>query len=147
MLELLLVLQCVLYVVLCPYTKVEESFNLQAVHDILYHGTNLSEYDHHEFPGVVPRSFIGPLVVAGLSYPLVNVAGLCGASKHISQYIVRSVLGVCVCLAMIAFSRAVKKWLGPLVATLTLLQARRNRSGWSGHGRTNIWASLRKKLS
>ena len=43
MLELLLVLQCVLYVVLCPYTKVEESFNLQAVHDILYHGTNLSK--------------------------------------------------------------------------------------------------------
>ncbi len=60
-----------------PYTKVEESFNIQATHDILTYGvpTQNSElrfraqYDHMTFPGAVPRTFVGALVLSGIAKP------------------------------------------------------------------------------
>lgn len=61
----------------CPYTKVEESFTIQAVHDILSYGVGpnaLIRYDHQAFPGAVPRSFIGPLLLAAISFPFITLS-------------------------------------------------------------------------
>ena len=56
-----------LYAVLAPFAKVEESFHLQATHDALALGlARLREWDHHDFPGVVPRSFLGALALDAL---------------------------------------------------------------------------------
>ncbi|KAH9879196.1 hypothetical protein J1614_002635 [Plenodomus biglobosus] len=95
-----------------PYTKVEESFNIQAIHDILIHGIPAenadqfltANYDHVSFPGSVPRTFAGALVLSGLSRPFVwlvrDVAQL--------QLLVRGVLGMLNAAALIAFGRSVQ---------------------------------------
>jgi alpha-1,6-mannosyltransferase len=72
-----------IHLVASPYTKVEESFNIQAIHDILVHGIPTenadqfltANYDHVSFPGSVPRTFAGALVLSGLSRPFVGFLG------------------------------------------------------------------------
>ncbi|KAG8391492.1 hypothetical protein BUALT_Bualt01G0193300 [Buddleja alternifolia] len=92
------------YVFMAPYTKVEESFNVQAMHDILYHRHHIDKYDHLEFPGVVPRTFIGALLVSIFTSPFVLVASLLQLPKIYSLYAVRLVLG-CVILSTLRFFR------------------------------------------
>ncbi|KAL9590475.1 MAG: hypothetical protein Q9203_000703 [Teloschistes exilis] len=75
-----------IHLIYAPYTKVEESFNIQATHDILNYGikdlifpTEAGElrlkdhYDHLTFTGPVPRTFVGALALAGASWPLTKI--------------------------------------------------------------------------
>ncbi|UJR31419.1 hypothetical protein I4U23_018912 [Adineta vaga] len=90
---LLLFIVCLIHLLICPFTKVEESFNLQAIHDLLIHRLNISNYDHLEFPGVVPRSFLGPILIAILTWPFSDSSN---DHRLYLQYIVRTILGLLV---------------------------------------------------
>ncbi|KAJ3768450.1 alpha-1,6-mannosyltransferase subunit, partial [Lentinula raphanica] len=108
-----------LHVYLAPYTKVEESFNLHAVHDVLMYGVGTREgvdcYDHFKFPGPVPRTFIGSLVLAGVSYPVIWVLNLLGfvTKKYHLQVIVRLTLSTLNALSLSFLRRSLSRRFGP----------------------------------
>lgn len=85
---LLLPTVILIHLLVAPYTKVEESFHVQATHDILVHGfpsdkadLNRNNYDHFAFPGAVPRTAVGAAVLAKLSYPMIAFSS--GLRSHI----------------------------------------------------------------
>lgn len=85
------------HVLYSPYTKVEESFELHAVHDFLAYGlrpANLHKWDHLQFPGAVPRSFLPPVALGMLTYPFAYVFTSLGLirTKLGLQVLVRCVL-------------------------------------------------------
>ncbi|KOS22496.1 putative Dol-P-Man:Man(7)GlcNAc(2)-PP-Dol alpha-1 [Escovopsis weberi] len=102
-----------LHLLVSPHTKVEESFNLQATHDILVYGIPLRDplrlqaFDHSSFPGAVPRTFVGPVVLAGLSQLLIELVGF----QH-AQLVARGVLGVFNAASLLVFRRCLSRAFG-----------------------------------
>ena len=111
-----------LYLFLCPFTKVEESFNMQATHDLLTMPLSLESFDHLEFPGVVPRTFLGSIALASTSFPfhylLHNVLHL---PKFYSLYLCRGMLGLFCWDAFVSFRRGVSYRFGERAGRLTVL--------------------------
>ncbi|EMG45928.1 putative Dolichyl phosphate-D-mannose protein [Candida maltosa Xu316] len=103
------------HLIISPYTKVEESFNIQAVHDILKYGVfpieNIDNYDHKQFPGAVPRTFIGSLVLAGLTKPFLAFSAFLGTELqgYEVQTLVRGILGLVNALMLIRLRDSINR--------------------------------------
>ncbi|EFQ98635.1 Alg12p [Nannizzia gypsea CBS 118893] len=121
-----LVISCVIGTVflwLSPFTKVEESFNIQAAHDILKYGVPslgnplpvLNQYDHVSFPGSVPRTFVGAVLLAGVAQPVIRITG------GDPQAIVRGVLWFINFLALGGFAGTLSRAFGPTTGIWYLL--------------------------
>ncbi|KAA1476212.1 alpha-1,6-mannosyltransferase subunit [Dentipellis sp. KUC8613] len=135
------------HVLLAPYTKVEESFNLHATHDILFYGVSppaLPNYDHFTFSGAVPRSFLGSLALAYISTPVIHLATHFEllSSKFDTQVLIRLVLATLNALPLCLLRRAVGRRFGRptglLFALLTSTQF--HLPFWMGRTLPNMFA-------
>lgn len=97
-----------IHILVAPYTKVEESFNIQAIHDMLFYGSHLAYYDHNEFPGVVPRTFVGALAISIIIKPA--QVFITFDSKFDYQIIVRGLLGAINGFFLIKLRHSIEEW-------------------------------------
>ncbi|CAM9011782.1 unnamed protein product [Wickerhamomyces anomalus] len=96
-----LVLIITIHLFNAPFTKVEESFNIQAIHDLLTYGFDISKFDHTVFPGAVPRTFVGSLALAFIIKPVQWLIQSDITDLDV-QVLVRGALGVINALGLIA---------------------------------------------
>ncbi|KAI9000476.1 Alg9-like mannosyltransferase family-domain-containing protein [Trametes punicea] len=136
-----------MYVSLAPYTKVEESFNLHATHDVLMYGIrrqSLDNYDHFVFPGAVPRTFIGSILLAWISRVGIRVALMATnfSDKMDVQVLVRllltSINASGLCLVRRAVSRRFGGPTGVLFVIFTCTQF--HLPFWMGRTLPNMFA-------
>lgn len=100
-------------------TKVEESFNVQACYDLLFKSwRNVKSFDHIEFPGVVPRTFIGPLYLTAIARPLISIFSL---SRLTSLLVVRGVLSATLCLTFVHIRMSATRTFSARTGTLFML--------------------------
>ncbi|KAG9103790.1 dolichyl-P-Man:Man(7)GlcNAc(2)-PP-dolichol alpha-1,6-mannosyltransferase [Ceratobasidium sp. 370] len=137
------------HVLLAPYTKVEESFNLHATHNVLAYGVSPSAlplYDHFVFPGAVPRTFIGSIVLAAASYLPLRIATALGLiqSKVGVQIIIRLVLATFNAVGLVLVRRAAQRRFdvstSGIFAVLTCTQF--HLPFWIGRTLPNMFALL-----
>uniref|UniRef100_A0A0N5BJ45 Mannosyltransferase n=1 Tax=Strongyloides papillosus TaxID=174720 RepID=A0A0N5BJ45_STREA len=110
--EWLLFIILLFNIILVPFTKVEESFNTNAIHDVLYHKWDISEYDHHEFPGVVPRTFFFPVVFGLILSPFISIINIFHGLKIYGLYLTRIGIGISLLISFLNFARTIEKHFG-----------------------------------
>ncbi|KAL1671841.1 Alg9-like mannosyltransferase family-domain-containing protein [Schizophyllum commune] len=117
-LDALLLATSYAHVLLAPYTKVEESFNLHAIHDVYFFGADINAYDHVVHPGPVPRTFIAAAGLGAVLRPITRVLGDAGylTCKSDVQIVARLLLATLACAPLMCLRRTVQRQFGRLTS-------------------------------
>ncbi len=92
-LDVLLAGYLVLNVMLIPHTKIEEIFQVNNIYDHLYLGKDIPNYDFIIFDGVVYRTFLSSLIIAGLDLPFKYIVDKLALTPYTMLVISRVTLG------------------------------------------------------
>ncbi|KAI9358933.1 Alg9-like mannosyltransferase family-domain-containing protein [Zopfochytrium polystomum] len=99
------------FVVTAPFTKVEESFNVHALHDLLYLKGDIAAFDHNEFPGVVPRTFHGAVGIWFLAQNIIQ-AFTAGKPEILELNVALYIIRFCVAFCFVHSTRSLRQSVG-----------------------------------
>ncbi|XBW35390.1 hypothetical protein QEN19_000956 [Hanseniaspora menglaensis] len=114
-----------IHIYFSPFTKIEEAFNIDAIHDILKYGiSDISSYEHLKHSTQFPTSFIGPLIIAGFLKPLIKLGLVENSYKGTGlavQIAARCVIAIINILSIVFFKNCVQqKILNSLLTDLSV---------------------------
>jgi hypothetical protein len=89
---------------------------MQAMNDVLTFGPEIQHYDHLLFPGVVPRTFIGPLIVSIFSYLPSQALASYDPSPIFNLFLCRGILGILVWISFVHVRQAIGRKFGTRVS-------------------------------
>lgn len=103
------------HIMMAPFTKVEESFYLQAAHDFLYEDS-IENFDHRKFPGVVPRTAAPIFILSTILRPLKLFL-----DKPQMQIAFRILLGCCTSWSLSKITAHLRQTISPVAAYLFVI--------------------------
>jgi hypothetical protein len=126
-LDVLLVTYLILNVLMIPHTKIEEIFQVNNIYDHLYLGKDIPNYDFIIFDGVVYRTFLSSLMIAGLDLPLKYLADKAMLTPYVMLLASRVTLGILNIVALRKVRNALEgrfsgdKWMSRGFALVSLI--------------------------
>jgi alpha-1,6-mannosyltransferase len=114
-------LSMVLAIWMCPYTKAEESFTMQAVHDMVVHKYDIEEYDHLRYPGEVKQTGLAALGLGFMIFPYFYVLTSAGFSSECGLLLTRLAMGIFNFSAIYMLRRAVARMYGQWLSQIFML--------------------------
>lgn len=85
---------------------------MQAISDLHAFNVDIASYDHLEFPGVVPRTFVGAIIVYLASLPVSILGAFLAVPPKSLQMIVRFVLGLLCSSGFLYFKSGIRAKFG-----------------------------------
>ena len=119
--DLCFFLSFVSVIFICPYTRSDENYIMQAVHDMVVHKYDIDQYDHLRYPEEVKKTGLGALGLGFMIFPYFYLMTALGFSIEVGMYLTRIALGIMNFASIFTLRKSVRKVYGKKFAHILMM--------------------------